>query len=89
MSDEEDDRFSLSPEQEESIQMIRQAVVESSETGVSEEILFFMLLQLATELAIVDGYSKTDFVKCANALYDDCLEDILIERASEIEPIDE
>ncbi len=87
--DNEDDRFDLSPEQEESVQMIRQAVIESSETGVSEEILFFMLLQIAAELSVVDGYSKANFLKCASALYDDCLEDILVEQASEIEPIDE
>jgi len=87
MSDDED--FPLTEAQEESLQMVRQAVIESDECGVPGEILLFMLIQIASELAVGLEVSKKDFMKGASSLYDDEYEDMAMESAAEMKPLEE
>lgn len=79
----------LTEAQEESLHMVHQAILESAELDVPGEVLLFSLIQIAAELAINETFSKSEFLKGAGLLFDECYNMTLIEQASERKPIEE
>ncbi len=89
MSDELPEEYELSEEQEEALEMIRQAIFESGETGIPEDLVVVFLLTMAAEIAIPIGIPKQEFVTGSANVYDECFREGLIEHASSMTPVDE
>lgn len=89
MSDEPPEEYELTEEQEEALEMIRQAIFESGDTGIPEDLVVVFLLTMAAEIAIPIGIPKQEFVAGSSNVYDECYEETLIEHASSMTPVDE
>jgi hypothetical protein len=79
----------LTEDQEESLQMAHQAILECIEMDVPGEALLFSLMQIAAEFALSEGYTKSEFLRGAGLLFEDSYQTALIERASDLRPIEE
>lgn len=88
-SPELEDFVELTETQEESVLMLHQAILEAAENDVPGEILLFALAQAAAEFALIEGFSKKDFLQGAGALFDEVYEELLVKSASERAPIEE
>jgi len=89
VDDEEDEVYVLDEDQEEAVEMIRQAVYESGETEIPEEVVILLLLKMASELAAAIGIPKSEFIRGTSEVYDGTYAENLIEHAASLEPIDE
>lgn len=79
----------LTEAQEESLLMLHQAILESSEMDVPGEILLFSLVQAAAEFAVIEGFSKGEFLRGAASLFDEIYGEVLVQHASGRTPIEE
>ena len=86
---EEFEEEPLTEDQEESLQMAHQAILECIEMEVPGEVLLFSLMQIAAEFALAEGFTKGEFLRGAGLLFEDSYQTALIERASELRPIEE
>lgn len=92
VDDEDEENYEdyvLDEDQEEAVEMIRQAVYESGDTEIPEEVVILLLLKMASELAAAIGIPKSEFIRGTSEVYDDTYAENLIEHASSLEPIDE
>lgn len=81
--------FPLTEDQEESIEMIQQAVFESCDSGVPEEVIVVALLKLAAEFSVDIGIHRQEFLDGAYILYSKVKDAMIIENASKLPPVDE
>lgn len=87
--EEENEDYVLDEDQEEAVEMIRQAVYESGETEIPEEVIILLLLKMASELAVAIGVPRSEFIQGTSEVYDDTYAENLIEHAASLKPIDE
>ena len=87
--DNDEEYHQLTEDQEEAVEMIRQAVFESGDTGLPEEVLVVVLLQMAAEISVQIEVPKQEFLDGASAIYSETKEKCLIDRASNLTPVDE
>lgn len=88
-SNNEEDADFLSDDQEEALEMLRVAVLEAGDTGLSDDFLAHVLLRMSMELAIILGATKKEFFVSASETFDEILEDNLLIHAESLAPIEE
>lgn len=81
--------YVLTEDQEEAVEMIRQAVFESGDTEIPEEVVILLLLKMASELAVAIGVPRSEFIQGTCEVYDDNYAENLLDHAASLVPIDE